>query len=211
MVKRLTRRNILHTVLVSIWVLFSENTATAKSAPKQRIPQKKKPIPRNTKTLPASKPQPTLSPQKATSINESKSPPAANPDFSQNVNSIEEVTYVPTVTDLPQRAIPVLARNSQLTISDIQIGSSVMANYALPQRLLTTLITRLDRQKFVAFKNICPHQGGQVELNVDNFKCSRHGLTFNLLDGHALNETQVKLAPENLIIFRESFYYLPPP
>jgi cytochrome b6-f complex iron-sulfur subunit len=73
---------------------------------------------------------------------------------------------VPSNTSISISNYPSLANVGGVAI--VTIGSAPLA------------IVRTGASSFVALSRVCPHQGGIVQLQSNEFICPQHGATFNL-------------------------------
>jgi Rieske Fe-S protein len=182
----------------------SPKKPAAKKAPAKKVVSKK--------PTPTPTPTPTPSNTKTATPTPSNTKTAIATPRAEAIDEVEIATVtVPTLSALPANALPLTqVTGGSLLISDIPIGATIVGYYWPPSRKLTSLITRLDEKSFVAFKPICPHQGGQVDINGKIILCSRHGMTFNLQNGVNSYANNQRLPIDSVAIIGEKFYQLQP-
>jgi Rieske Fe-S protein len=73
---------------------------------------------------------------------------------------------IPSNTSISVSNYPALANVGGVAM--VTIGSAPLA------------IVRTGTSSFVALSRVCPHQGGIVQLQSNDFVCPQHGATFNL-------------------------------
>ena len=94
---------------------------------------------------------------------------------------------------------PIKLNNQPLTLEQIPVGQSLVANYTDPknQNAEEIVVHRTSSTTVVAFSAICTHRGCIVEANAPkSFDCPCHGSSFDSTTGGVINGPATRpLAP----------------
>jgi cytochrome b6-f complex iron-sulfur subunit len=75
---------------------------------------------------------------------------------------------------------PTIPANTNISISNYPSLANVGGVAMVTIGSAPLAIVRTGASSFVALSRVCPHQGGIVQLQSNDFVCPQHGATFNL-------------------------------